>query len=362
MGDRLWFVAVARALLADLPYLTVSVSPGDATVEEHGDLSVSVLAEGRLPERVVLQSREVDAPDAPWEVWDLPLENPEDAAANEARFLATFTSVGKPVDYQVVAGKHESPIYRISVRYPIAMTKLEADLAPPEYTGVAASTVTEPDFEVIEGTQVRFRAAFDRPCAEASLVLAPRGKESGDPSGAGMQRLAMRLERDHWVAELPIGEERRYRIEARGEDGTALPVCQHRLRVRKDRPPRVTFLEPDEALEVHPIAEIYSRVRVEDEFGLTRAGIVFRVNSGEERTLLLENFAKPGTDGKPVRRTRESVEATLLLEEFALHETDGVTYYAFAEDNRPGKPNRTETDLRFIDIRPFRRVYKIGGT
>jgi len=34
-------------------------------------------------------------------------------------------------------------------------------------------------------------------------------------------------------------------------------------------------------------------------------------------------------------------------------------YYAFAEDIKPGQPQRTETDLRFIDIRPFRRNYRV---
>ena len=33
-------------------------------------------------------------------------------------------------------------------------------------------------------------------------------------------------------------------------------------------------------------------------------------------------------------------------------------YYGFAEDIKPGQAQRTETDLRFIDIRPFRRNYE----
>src|SRR5262249_48083893 len=37
---------------------------------------------------------------------------------------------------------------------------------------------------------------------------------------------------------------------------------------------------------------------------------------------------------------------------------DSVMYYAFAEDIKPGQAQRTETDLRFIDIRPFRRNYR----
>ncbi len=49
----------------------------------------------------------------------------------------------------------------------------------------------------------------------------------------------------------------------------------------------------------------------------------------------------------------------LPLEHFELTQQDSVMYYAFAEDNRPGAAQRTESDLRFIDIRPFRRQYRV---
>jgi len=52
----------------------------------------------------------------------------------------------------------------------------------------------------------------------------------------------------------------------------------------------------------------------------------------------------------------------LLLEEHELTPTDSITYYAFAEDGFPDGPRRTVTDLRFIDVRPFKRIYKVGGT
>ena len=50
----------------------------------------------------------------------------------------------------------------------------------------------------------------------------------------------------------------------------------------------------------------------------------------------------------------------LLLEKLAASPTDSLTYYAFAEDNYPAGPKRTETDLRYIDIRPFKREYKMA--
>jgi hypothetical protein len=56
--------------------------------------------------------------------------------------------------------------------------------------------------------------------------------------------------------------------------------------------------------------------------------------------------------------TRLQLEKLLPLEHFELTQKDSITYYAFAEDNPPGGPRRVQTDLQFIDIRPFRRLYR----
>ncbi len=120
----------------------------------------------------------------------------------------------------------------------------------------------------------------------------------------------------------------------------------------------MTFEQPDEALEVHPIAEVLNRIRVGDDFGLTKAGIVFQFNNGDEQTLILKDFragARPIPDhcGTP---------GDALLEKLAASPTDSLTYYAFAEDNYPAGARRTETDLRYIDIRPFKREYKLADS
>lgn len=54
-----------------------------------------------------------------------------------------------------------------------------------------------------------------------------------------------------------------------------------------------------------------------------------------------------------------ALEKVLPLEFFELTQKDSVMYFAFAEDNRPDRPQRTETDMRFIDIRPFKRTYQV---
>jgi hypothetical protein len=127
----------------------------------------------------------------------------------------------------------------------------------------------------------------------------------------------------------------------------------------------VRFEEPSEALEVHSIAEVLMRIRADDDFGLSKVGILFQVNN-QEKTLLVENRIPPAVhdddQDKPSLPKQAVCEKTLLLENLELTPTDAVTYYAFAEDNFPGQAQRTETELRFIDIRSFKRIYRVGGT
>ena len=67
----------------------------------------------------------------------------------------------------------------------------------------------------------------------------------------------------------------------------------------------MAFEQPDEALEVHPIAEVLNRIRVGDDFGLTKAGIVFQFNAGDEQTLVARDFKiGAGPSPRPRRPSR----------------------------------------------------------
>ena len=147
-----------------------------------------------------------------------------------------------------------------------------------------------------------------------------------------------------------------YRIEAATEDGSPLEEHRYTIDVQRNQPPSVALEEAPPVLEMNPIAELETRVRVHDEFGISRFGIVYWVNADDPKTLILRDTSGAAT---PIREVSETTN--LLLEELALDQHDSVTYYAFAEDNTPGRPQRTETDPHFLDIRPFRRVYLPGG-
>ena len=363
-----WRLAVGRALLGGRAYTTLAVTPGTLRVDQNDRVPIAVEMRGRPRRDVVLQTRAAGKPDAPWK--DAEMEAPKAAKGSppRSRREATLEKVKDPLVYRVVAGPVASPTFTIDVRYPLAVRSFEVALSPPEYTGIQPSTVKGGDLSVIEGTGAAFRIAFDGRPTGASLVpvepaVPTRGKAKGKDKGAPAPRvIPLQDEGSAFVTEMTLTKGLVYRIEARTADGRVLPKNRYRIDVHEDRPPRVSFEEPEEALEVHAIAEVLNRARVGDDFGLTKAGIVFRFNDGDEQTLVARDFTAAAGKGKArgKRETSAALEEWLLLEKLAASPADSVTYYAFAEDNYPAGARRTETDLRYIDIRPFQREYKKG--
>ena len=335
------------------------------------------------------------------------------ASRPRATFIAKLDRLTKPVEYRVTAGELASAVYRIDIRRPLRVEEVKIELTPPSYTGQPTSTSLDANLSVLQGTVAKFSIQFDKPVKSASLVFAPRKQphdedDKNEPEvvplelGRGQkseqqsvrsQRSAVRGEerqsnrtaevRSQKSAaltsaaltsealtsasiELALNEDRNYSIVAEAEDGTSLPENKYRIRVRQDQPPQVSFESPDDAIEVHTLAELPMRVRVRDDYGLSKAGVIFQINNEQEVPLIAQNFEtvvaaakEVAATGKVSPTTQAALEKALPLEVFELTQKDSVMYYAFAEDNRPGQPQRTETDMRFIDIRPFKRTFQV---
>jgi hypothetical protein len=175
-------------------------------------------------------------------------------------------------------------------------------------------------------------------------------------SPAGTPPLALAVDGNVLTGELPSVEKAvEYEVDAVAADGMRLEGdARFRIEVVPDRKPTVRFLKPKGQVEVTPTAEVHMRVEVGDDFGLSAVGIVYQVGKGPSQTLFLRR--------DPDQPTSLKAEAVLALEGHDVTPQDAVTYYAFAEDNHPGAPQRTTTELQFIDIRPYKRSYQLLET
>ena len=361
--DWQWRAAAQRAFLGDQPYTTITVDPGDVTLKEGESTLIHVTIEGRTGREISFWSRQTDDPEAQWEEEKLTLDEPADASQRQVELEVPLERVRHPQEYHFVAGSAKTKNYQVKVLYPLKIVRIQAAIEPPEYTGQAVSTTEGGNITGLAGSKVNLAVELDRPAQTAWLVLRDlatrRQALEGEPK---VTKLPLTIEGTKLTTNLDLAADQTYEVFAQSADEMELLENKYRIRVRQDEAPQVWFDSPAEALEVHTLAEILMRLRVSDDYGLSRAGVMFEVNNEEEYPLLAQDFAAAAeelkTTGKLTPQTRATLEKVLPLEHFELSQQDSVMYYAFAEDNRPGSNQRTESDLRFIDIRPFRRLYR----
>jgi hypothetical protein len=335
--DPEWWTALRRATLSPIPYTNLSVSPSAARVDEGADVELHATQSGRARPTLVLHVREVGEPDWRQETMD----------RVDDGFTAHLSKLQATTEFFVEAGPERTSVQQVFVRRPLKFVAARIEVVAPPYTGVAPVTHESGSFTAIQGSTAQIQFEFDRNPAAATLVMRDPAKPTARP-----RRIEMAVQDQHVLAKVPLEADLEYTVEARdAEDVPAVPN-RHRVRVTADQPPTVWFELPAENMEVHTLAEVLMRARARDDFGITKLGIVFQVNNEEERTLVLQEV------GQPCQR-EALAEQVMMLEQFLLTQKDCVAYYAFAEDNRPGTPQRATTELRFIDIRPFQRTYRL---
>lgn len=366
--DWQWRAAAQRALLGDEPYTRITVRPGNLTVKEGESATVEIAVSGRIGKQVTFAAHPLTDHASEWEFRPLV---PEEVPANDPaqvqgdpqlKFVVPLSRVREPLEYRVTAGSASSDTFRVDVLYPLRIVKIQSTVMAPEYTGLPAAVTENGNVVGLVGSQATLQIELDRTPATAWLEIQDLNRTLKDASPPDKVPLA--IDGVKLSADLSLTTDKTYTVMANAADGMELQENKYRIRVRQDEAPQVWFESPAEALEVHTLAEVLMRIRVTDDFGLARAGIMFEVNNEEEFPLLVDDFQEAAKElqstGKLSPQTRASLEKVLPLEHFQLSQQDSVMYYAFAEDNRPSSTQRTESDLRFIDLRPFRRLYRVS--
>ena len=384
MWNSDWQTALRRALLADEPFTQLSLLVQDTTVDRGNPVSLSASVRGRPRETVILLTRPVPLdqnralgtgnPEANpetlnssrsdgdgWSSQSFEVSEAELSSQGELIYESSVSQVTEPFEFQWIAGPVKSPIHRVDVRYPLQIKSVTVEVSPPEYTGLPPASFRDGNINVLEGSQARFIIELDGvPVSTQAIftsIITSKFEE------ATTELVAPVIDGNTVRFEKALTADFNWKIEAESAHGLPIAANSFRVRVRQDGPPTVYFEEPGESLDVHSLAEILMRIRARDDFGLTRAGIVFQINNDEEHTLFAEDYLlKPDESNSTERitpKTNAALEGVLPLEHFKLIQKDSITYYGFAEDNRPGATQRTETELRFIDIRPFKIVYRM---
>ena len=343
-------LAALRLFLRPVHYTTLAVEPGNRTIEEGSGFTLRAHLSGRPVPSATWHQRPAGSRDA-WSVVSLaPTLRPGDAPRPLIGALeSTREDCRADFEYRVVAGEVEGDVYRVTVTHPLNLKSFEAQVRPPEYTRIGPFLAKEGNFRVPEGSKVSFRMALDRSPLEAGIAWTPEGSKVPTV-------LPLAIDGENLAGDLPpLDRDVRYEVVASAADGMTLGPLRFLIKVQPDEKPTIQFVKPAESYSATPTTEVPMKVVAGDDHGVARVGLTYRVGNGEETTLYLD---EPGDQP----RSAEAL-ATLYLEGHKLTYADSLSYRAFVEDNRAPEPRRASTELRFIDILPYKQAFQFteGG-
>jgi len=336
--------AFLRMLFLPVHYTAISVEPGDLTLKAGEDLKLAVTLSGRPVSEAHWFHRKKTGGE--WIAASLASEPKagERPRPLEGVLAATLKDCQEDLEYRVAAGEVASPTFNVKVVHPLLLKTAHAKVTPPPYTRQPPVVLKEGDWNAIEGSRVELEFQLDRAPGAAELNVSSGGKLLPE-------KVALQIDGAKITGTLAsVSRDLELELSATASDGITLEPAKRRIKVAADREPTLKIIEPEESLAVIPTTEVPIQVEARDDFGVGLLGINYKIGDGPEETLHLGRLAD-----QPL--TARALE-TLYLEKHAIDYPAAITYYAFAEDNFPEKPHRVVSELRFIDILPFKQEYQ----
>ena len=324
------FLLSPWSVRAASPY-AIEVDPGHATIPRGGTQAVTARLHGFDAEEVEVAVRSGPGPD--WKRWPMTA----DEAARGFRFVLFGLETGS--DYFVEAGGVRSAQFRIEVADVPYVKRIDLEYHFPAYTGLSPQTQEDSgDVVALRGTEVRVRVT--------PTVKVEAGRLRVD--GASPQAMTVAGDGTLEATFKAMGEGF-YRIDLPRRDGELQPSSpEYTIDVLSDQPPSITLVKPGRDAKVTAIEEVFTEFEAEDDYGVTRAELVYSVNGAPEKTVVLHK----GRGKKAL-----SAGHTFFLEELTLEPGDFISYFARATDQ--GAPAQTATtDIYFMEVRPFDREYR----
>jgi len=317
----------------------IDVSPGSVTVARGADQEVEARLIGFSADRVELALRR--GSDGDWERW--PMHSYDDP--NERLFM--LLDLEEESEYFVEAQGVRSPLYRIGVADLPYAERLDLEYHFPAYTGLSVQYVEDGgDIAALRGTEVLVKVVPTVKVDTGNLRV------EGDE---GDEVVALEVnEEGHLVARQIIERDTFYQVELLGPLGDLIPASpEYVIEVLEDQPPVISFDEPGRDVRASRIEEVFTELRVEDDYGVRNVDLFYSVNGGEEQRRRLVSAGQS-------TRKRVQVGHTFFLEDEDLVDGDFIAYFARATDSTNAGSSGTTTDIYFIEVAPFSKNYSQG--
>ncbi len=315
----------------------VEVDPGNAEIERGTSLLVVARFHGSVPTEanlVVLDAGQSG------------LQRGMTRSLEDPTFAGRVESVETGFSYRVEFSGKSTESYQVKVfEYPELM-RADAKLVFPKYTSLEPKTVEDiRHVTAVEGTNLTLLCRLNKEVATAELVEAH----------GGVIALAATEARSHvYLTSMTLSESLRFRVRLVDKEGrTNKLTSEIVVNVTRNQPPVVKVTQPAHDVRVSPVEELKLKADIDDDFGLTRHGLIYSLTDGESHEIVLK---------VPASGNRQ-IHAEHLLEFEALRAVPDqlVTYFFWGEDIGPdGQPRRTSGDMYFAEVRHFEEIFRQG--
>lgn len=271
-------------------------------------------------------------------------------------FGGHLPDVQSDLTYYIESADQRSEAYRVTTFEFPALLRADAIIATPAYSQRGPERIEDVRrVSLYEGSTLTLECRFNKPLASATLQ-----PEQGTALAFGPFTPANDTEDDPddvmasvtWQPTVSQTLE----LAATDSDGRGLrdPVAFH-VEVLPNRPPELTVTFPSRDVQVSPLEEVSLEATAWDDFGLLEYGVVVRMPSGDERTIVLGS----GSDTPAADAPEVSLAHLLELEELAPAARDLLSYSFYADDlNSDGQVRRTFGDVFFAEVRHFDEEYR----
>jgi len=324
----------AAAITAPASSEEVTVTPGDTKVERGTGLVISARFGGKPPPDATLV-----LVTASGKTKRLPLER----HLADPVFGASLLEVDEDGLYRVEYGRKKTRDFKISVfDYP-ALSKANAALEYPSYTGLTNRVI--PDtlrVTAVEGTHLTYTLELNKLVVRARLVA-----KDGSALSLVPQTNAVAM-----LTGFKLTNSARYSLELVDSEGrTNKMPSDFVLQVLTNRAPDVKIAFPRGDQRVSPLEEVQLQATASDDFGILKYGVGFGIAGQDPQFVEL---------GEALRANEKRQFTNMIsMEKLGVDVDQVVSYFAWADDYGPdGEVRRTFSDMYFAEVRPFDEIFR----
>ena len=236
----------------------------------------------------------------------------------ENTYTYIFKDISEDIFYYVAAAGWQSRVFCLKVVRPPEIGFEEIEYYYPAYTGLGRQVSHLSRVQALAGTRVVWKMRSSQQLKNAALVARSKEYPAELDSDGQKFRIARELSRaETYYFQLETRTGRKYLTE--GYDIEIIP----------DNPPMVEITLPAQDLRAQHLDVVPVVVRLDDDFGIKTAELVYRINAGEW-------LAKTIKEYQPAPKS-DILVTEIKLSEFNLQPGDRFQYYWRATDNSLAK-------------------------